>query len=240
MKTPKWNYTGDVNLLDYGGKNWRFVGNRQYQFIEFINMDEACGRDNEGQPKYNVSLRLVDLNTATPGNIKSALNSCGWDGMDQTNDEMLAECLDSYGAHAPLEQYSGNNARARMRQAYQAANALLDPSQLEEALQKPVNKLGSTAREFAQGDFTSAMQRGCESGSPDARIMAKMHGIPQSAIDDTRPADFLPYLMGYMCAMNNGTKETNPDTSPEYFRGFERGENVRAGKCPAPGWIKQQ
>ena len=22
------------------------------------------------------------------------------------------------------------------------------------------------------------------------------------------------------------------------LRGYERGENVRAGKCPAPGWIK--
>jgi hypothetical protein len=239
MKTPKWNYTGDVNMLDYGGKNWRCVGNRQYQFVELINMDEACGRDNEGQPKYNVSLRLVDLNTVSAGNVKSALDCCGQEAKSGLADDIIAECLDSYGCHAPLEQYNGNNARALMRQAYQAANDLLDPEQLETALSKPVNKLGSTAREFAQGDFTSAMQRGCEAGSPDARIMAKIHGIPQSAIDDTRPADFLPYLMGYMCAMNGGTKETGEDISPEYFRGFERGENVKAGKCPAPGWIKQ-
>lgn len=164
-------------MLDYGGKKWRCVGNRQYQFIEFINMDEACGRDNEGQAKYNVSLRLVDLNTVTPGNIKSALDCCGVDLEPVPSDEITAECLDSYGCHAPLEQFSGNNAHQLMRQAYSAANALLDPDQLESALAKPVNKIGSTAREFMQGDFTSAIQRGCEAGSTDARIMAKINRI---------------------------------------------------------------
>jgi hypothetical protein len=238
VSTPKWNYTGDVNMLDYGGKNSRCVGNRKFQFIEFVNMDEACGRDNEGSSKYNVSLRLVDLNAVSADNIASALRSCSWEGMDITNDTVLAECLDSYGLHAPLQEYNGSNARALMRQAYRDANDLLEPDQLRQALEKPVNRIGSTALEFMQGDLTSAIQRGCESGSPDARIMAKMYGVPQQAIDDTRPADYLPYLMGYMCAMNGGTKETDPDTSPEYFRGFERGENVRAGKCPVPGWIK--
>ena len=90
------------------------------------------------------------------------------------------------------------------------------------------------------GDFDSALQRGCESGNPDARLMAKMHGIPQEAIDAARPTDFLPYLMGYSAAMNGGTKETDPDTSPEYFRGYDRGLNVKAGKCPAPTWIQTQ
>ena len=47
-------------------------------------------------------------------------------------------------------------------------------------LEKPVNRIGSSAREFMTGDFTSAMQRGCESGDPSARLMAKMHGASQS------------------------------------------------------------
>lgn len=224
-------------MLDYGGKNFRQSGNRQFQVVELINMDEACGRDNEGQPKYIVELRLVDLAAISEATLKSALDSCGWEKMDQS-DLCLAECCDSYGAHAPLESFSGNNAHKLLRQAYKAANALLDESALEEQLERPVNKIGSSAREFMNGDFMSAIQRGCESGNQDARIMAKMHGASQEQIDGARPTDFLPYLMGYMAAMNGGTKETDPDTSPEYFRGYDRGLAVKSGQCPAPTWIQ--
>jgi hypothetical protein len=102
-----------------------------------------------------------------------------------------------------------------------------------------VNKIGSTAAEFMRGDFTSAMVRGCEAGDANARLMAKMHGASPEATNDVRPDDWLPYLFGYMAAVNGGSKQTDPDTAPEYFRGFERGEKVKAGTCPAPGWIKQ-
>lgn len=238
-KHGKWQYSSDVNMLDYGGKNIRHTVKRQFQIVELINMDEACGRDNEGQPKYVVELRLVDLDALSQGTIKSALNSCGWEGIHD-NDLALAECVDSYGAHAPLESYRGNNGRKLLREAYKAANLLLNESELEQKLEQPVNKIGSTGREFMNGDFMPAIQRGCESGNPDARIMAKMHGVPQEAIDDTRPDDFLPYVMGYMAGMAGSPKETDPDTSPEYFRGYDRALNVKAGKCPAPGWIKQE
>jgi hypothetical protein len=154
-------------------------------------------------------------------------------------DGALAECCDSYGVHAPLGSWQGNNARNLLRQAYRLANELLDGEALESQLEKPVNKIGSTAREFMAGDIFSALQRGVESGKPDARIMAKMYGVDQQTIDDTRPEDYLPYVFGYMAAMNGSPKETDPDTAKEYFRGYERGGNVRAGKCPAPGWIKQ-
>lgn len=186
MKT-KWQYSGDVNMLDYGGKNMRQSGNRQFQIVELINMDEACGRDNQGQPKYVVELRLVDLGALSQSTIKSALESCGWQNMPDT-DDALAECCDSYGAHAPLETFSGNNAHKLLRQAYKAANALLDDEALEEQLDRPVNKIGSSAREFMAGDITSAIQRGCESGNPDARIMAKMYGATQEQIDGARRA----------------------------------------------------
>jgi hypothetical protein len=235
----KWNYSGDVNMLDYGGKNFRGIGNRQFQIVELINMDDACGRDNEGQPKYIVELRLVDLASLSEENKRRALECCGMEKEENLSDEALAECCDSYGTHAPLGSWSGNNARKLFRQAYAEAKSLLDSEALETRLDRPVNKIGSSAREFMAGDITSAIQRGCESGNTDARILAKMHGAPQEAIDDARPADFLPYLMGYMAAINGGSKETDPDTAKEYFRGFERGEHVKAGKCPAPGWIKQ-
>jgi hypothetical protein len=237
MKNSKWQYMGDVNMLDYGGTNSRCIGARKFQFIELINMDNACGRDNQGQPKYVIELRLVDLDAISPANLKLALECCGQEHQESPADEILAECCNSYGCHAPLESWSGNNARKLLRTTYKLANELAEPDKLESRLDRPVNRIGSTAREFMAGDFTSAMQRGCEAGSPEARIMAKMHGVPQTVIDDTRPADYLPYVFGYMAGMADGAKETDPDTAPEYFRGYERGQNVHAGKCPAPGWI---
>jgi len=238
----KWQYSGDVNMLDYGGKNFRQTGPRQFQFVELINMDDACGRDNEGQPKYAVALHLVDLDSIPEKTIKSALECCGQEWLE--NDILLAECCDSYGAHAPLENWSGNNAHKLLRLAYKAANALLDESALEAAMERPVNKIGSSAREFMTGDIFSPLQRGCESGNQDARIMAKMYGVPQEAIDDTRPEDYLPFFMGYMSAMNGGERNVacaEGDTiSPEYFRGYDRGLNVKAGKCPAPSWIQTE
>jgi len=43
-----------------------------------------------------------------------------------------------------------------------------------------------------------------------------------------------------MAGMAGAAKETNPDTCAEYFRGYDRGQAVKSGKCPAPDWIKQQ
>ena len=225
-------------MLGCGGKFYRHTVARQWQFIEVINMDDACGRDNKGQPKYVVELRLVDLDVISESNKKSAINFCG-NGDETVTDERIAEMCDSYGCRAPIESWSGNNGNQLVARAKRAANELLDEAILSAALQKPVNKIGSTAAEFMNGDFQSAMVRGVESGNPEARIMAKMHGVDQQVIDDVRPDDFLPYLMGYMAATNGSPKETDPDTAPEYFRGYERGENVKAGKCPAPGWIHQ-
>jgi hypothetical protein len=236
MKT-KWHYVGDVNMLDYGGKNFRQSGKRQFQFVELINMDDACGRDNKGQPKYHVELSLVDLDIVPKKEQDSAVGSCGAEG---GGDICVAEACHSYGTRAQLGQWSGNNARELLRQAYREANALLEPDALESALDKPVNKIGSTAREFMQGDIFSAMQRGVESGDPSARIMAKMYGVPQETIDDVRPSDFLPYLCGYQDSYAGRPKQSEEDgeLAPEYHRGYERGLNVKAGKCPAPGWFK--
>ncbi len=238
MKVKKWNYSGDVNILDYGGKFSRQSGERQFQFVELVNFLDATGEKIDGKI-YNVELALVDLNQISEKEIESAKSSCGWYEMP-ANDEALAEVVYSYGLRANLFTANGNNARELIRRAKREANSLLEESNLNEALERPVNRIGSTAREFMRGDFTSAMQRGCEAGRPDAVIMAKMYGIPAETINDARPADFLPFLFGYMAGLNGGTKETNPDTAPEYFRGFERGENVKAGKAQAPSWIKQE
>lgn len=228
-------------LDDYGLKEMRQVGPRAFQFIEITDMVEACGRDNEGRPQYVAELSLVDLAVVPLHDIKAARESCGWEGAPDT-DVALAEMVHSYGVRGMLGSWEGNGRTVVRRLARSEAHTLaMDSEAMEAKLETPVNRLGTTAREAMAGDIDSAMVRGVEAGRPDARLMAKMYGADQWMIDDARPADFLPYLMGYMSGVQGGSKEesdpANP-ISPEYFRGYERGERVKRGECPAPGWIK--
>ena len=240
-KPSKW-----VRTMDFGSGrvlDFRKVGPRAFQYLEIIDMNDACGRDNEGHDKYVCELKLVDLSIMSEKQMKDVRQSCGWDEAPDT-DESLAEMAQSYGASAPLYSCSGNSWGKLLREARKEANNLLDPDALDEALDRPVNALGSTAREYASGDFDSALTRGVHSGDQNARIMAKMHGIPDHVIDDSRPADFLPYLMGYMTGMHGGPADKaesgDPEDAiaPEYFQGYQRGINVSTGKCPAPSWLK--
>jgi hypothetical protein len=241
----RWYEVGDVNQLAYGAKWFRHVGERRFHVVELTNMDEACGRDNKGRPRYVVELSEVDLDGA---NLKAAMDCVGLREEDlpkeserrgYSKDMALAEAVHSYGERAPLDSYEGNNGWKGVREIKRESLSLeADPDAYEERMNRPVNQLGSTAREFQRGDFTSAMQRGVEAGDPKARLMAKMHGAPQDVIDDTRPDDYLPYVFGYMTALDGREKDAeSADYAPEYHRGFERGERVRKGECPAPSWI---
>lgn len=248
MARIRWEYSGDVNRSDYGGTDFAHIGARRWIFVELMNMDEACGRDNEGQPRYVCEVSMVDLDALSVETIASAVRSCGpsyrgpdgeWHQDTNLSDAALAEICKSYGAAAPLESDSGDNWRELVRAARRAARSYAtDSGALESAMQRPVNALGSTAAEYMRGDFDSAMQRGCEAGDPTARLMAKMHGAPEHVIDDVRPVDWLPYVIGYMDGHAGRPRDTSPDIAPEYGRGYERGERVRKGEAPAPGWIK--
>jgi len=233
MNKHPWTYFGDANRLAYGGTDSRCIGARRYQFIELINMDEACGLDNVGQPKYAVELRILDLNLVPEERLQSACDCCGVE-REGASDATRAECCNSYGCAVAVESWRGGNARRLLKQALAAANAL----DFDAGLYKPVNQIGSTAREAMTGDFLSAVRRGCEAGDPSARIMAKMHGVSPEAIRDIRPDNFLPYLFGYTGAMEGAPRDTSPDIAPEYTRGYQRGVNVKAGLCPAPSWIQ--
>lgn len=238
MKPSKW-----ITLRDWGCDEWlecRHVGNRTYQFIQITDMNAACGRDNAGRDKFVAELSLVDLNAVGPAAIADARRSCGWDGMP-ADDGAIAECLFQYGNRAPLYSISGNNWRKLWRGARSEAKSLLDDSMLADAMDRPVNAIGSTAAEYMRGDLNAACHRGVYAGDPAARIMAKMSGVDPHVIDDARPADWLPYFVGYTDATTGRPRlesDPNDPVSPEYFQGFDRGVNVKAGKAPAPSWIK--
>lgn len=178
-----WIYTGDVDALGYGGKWIRDVGSRAFQIVELINMDDACGDVSQG--RYSVDLSLVDLAAIGPEEIKGALDSCGFStgGADEPlQDVAIAEACHSYGAKAPLDSWMGNNAHRMLRSARTAANSYKrDSSSLASALDRPVNKIGSTAREFMTGDLDSAVHRALGGAAgPEAKIAA---GIVQKMQD---------------------------------------------------------
>jgi hypothetical protein len=234
-KTPgKWTVLMDGdNLLEC-----REISPGTFQVIEVIDMVDACGRDADPAQAFVASLSLIDLDDLSDENKRSALSCVGLEDEEEITPLMLVEACHSYGFKAPLGDFGFRGAVVARRAARRAAKDLLADGALDDALDRPVNKIGSSAREFMRGDFASAMQRGAEAGDPSARLMAKMHGIPQEVIDDARPKDFLPFVVGYTLGMRSDENDATDEYAPEYTRGFERGVRVRKGEAPAPSWIK--
>lgn len=244
MKT--WHGSGDINFLDYGGVWTRHVAGSRYHVVVLDNMDEACGSDNEGQPRYAVELREVDLSTAP---IKAALESCGPYPPDPDLPPLaVAECVSSYGAAAPLWSDSGNNGHKLVREAKRQSRELAeDEDAYEAAMSRPVNALGSTAREYGRGDFDSALSRGLASGSRDAAIMAQMqapaprgpvaYSVTVSAVPSDDP---LAYSMGFVDAFLGKSLPDPGDgdsLADAYTKGRTDGAETRIFGRPLPTWL---
>ena len=177
---------GDFDWRQYGGSWYRAVGERQYQVIELINLKDAMGDD--AKVTYGVSLKYVDLDEVSQSNVDSAVSCCGFRDDLELTDEILVEALCSYGLYAPMGDWEGNAYRSLLRQAKSNANDLRRHSLLlESALGRPVNRLGSTALEFMQGDTNSALIRGIAKGDTAARIVGKIQGLTAQDMDDIGP-----------------------------------------------------
>lgn len=178
-----WQFlTGDVDFMTYGGKWVRQTGDSTYHVIKLVNMLDATGDDTI--PVYSVELAEVDLNIAP---IERALSCCGWTltDVDETEPPLIVEAVSSYGCYAPMGNWAGNNYRQLLADAKRESRMLTDDSRYHYTrMNRPVNRLGSTACEYAHGDFTSAMIRGIASGDVGARIIGKVHGLKESDLDD--------------------------------------------------------
>jgi hypothetical protein len=151
-----WHDIGsDVNWIDYGGHWARRIDDTRYHVIRFDNLADATGDETAG---YHVQLSEVDI---TSGQLDSALCAMGWTDINWIDDPdsnparlplCQVEALSSYGAYAPLESFAGHNAHSLMRQAKALSRRLeRDATAYETAMDRPVNKIGSTAREYAAG-----------------------------------------------------------------------------------------
>lgn len=167
----------DVNWIDYGGRWARHVGGTRYHVIRF----ENCAEWGDGASGYHCDLQEVDV-ASEPETLRRALDFVGLapdtygDGIAEDRRPLvLAEALSSYGAYAPLWQEAGTNAHKLVRAARAESRSLSsDPVAYEAAMERPVNKIGSTAREYQYGDTKSAILRGLANGDPAADIMARM------------------------------------------------------------------
>ena len=199
----------DVNWQDYHGM-WGFhAGGGEYYVIRHTNMIDACGESDAHEIGYvhESVVLFVDLDTVPANEIKSAPECCGqYDVLlsdDPPNPWIVVECLVSYGRAAPLDtftcaQYRGKSAKfesndhfaARTRaDARRHVESLIDDrEQLDNMLDRPVNRIGSTAREYAAGDFASAIGRGLMNGEPRAELMARI-GVGRSPRAESQSGD---------------------------------------------------
>lgn len=144
--------------------------------LEFINMDEACGRDNEDQPKYHVCLSAVAPSQVSQSDMDRAFASCGPDDPAyRANLICQVEALSSYGISAPLWQSNGNNIAKLMRDAKREAE-IINGITFGFAMDRAVNRIGTTGWEAIKGDITAGLHRTIASGSVEGQILGKMHG----------------------------------------------------------------
>lgn len=227
---------------------------QRYHFVRWDdNMEDMGERDFKehkahGGGRYTVCLRMVDLLFATPHMIESANRSCGWEGMGDDPD-VVADVLFNHGSAAPLWESEGNNLRKLLTEARQESKSLIEEGH-EEAMTRTVNRLGSTALEYMVGDIFRPICRGVAQDSVAAGITAKMYKMDleqakaaglQELAGDTGVAfqfrqqgpspDPLAFAAGFSDGLAaRAPREPRHKISPEYFRGFTAGLQIRLGE----------
>ncbi len=177
--------------------------------------------------------------------MRQAFDCCGLDMDDpQWQDELVkVDCLVSYGCSAPVHTESGNSYPLRVRAAARrhAEELMADDDAAEYALNQPVNRIGSTAREYGRGDLDSAMDRWKEAVEAEpttemavaesldpptfkVRFNVKMNRVPSD--------DPLAYAHGFMTGAADGEQ---PDTgedeiAPAWLEGYALGQKVLKGE----------
>jgi hypothetical protein len=168
----------------------------------------------------------------------------------EDNELEVVSALHSYGLRAPLWDSNGNNYKYLMKEARAYSAELDDPQAYEEAMSRPVNAIGSTAREFGQGDIQAALYRNTD--DPNTQLMRKLHGLPADC-DTEIPAersiglqvqtnkvpsdDPLAYVMGYMAALSGrGMDGPRDELAEAYLEGYQFGVGVKGGQESIPRW----
>lgn len=179
----------DMNWEQYGGK-WAYpdpADTLAWYVLDFVNMWDATGDDSG--PQYVCEVNYVDLKVVPDREMASALRSCGpsqedLEGMSK-KDQMFAimVALHDYGIKAPLHTVEGSRADSVRAEARRyAEDCMSDPALMESSLDRTVNKIGSSARDFMYGDIDAGLRRAAEdiaagrrAPTTEERILMKMY-----------------------------------------------------------------
>lgn len=218
--------------------------------IRGMDMDDACGRDNEGQPKFSYDVQRVNLSEVGKADQDSAIKSCGWPWRETSeqkpNNDEMAEMLFSYGLFSPMGEFNGN-AEKPLRTACRrlVEEFIRNADKLEDALDRPVNQIGSTARDFGYGNITAGLDRYREAGgvgNATNDLMLKLHNVdPMADMRHFRADDPLAWNTGFMAGFAGKSitaYEAEGDLAPAFKNGFGYGVKAKAKEVPYPKGIK--
>lgn len=166
MASKAWQHW--TKLEDGGSGRWLWARRLSSQRFLFVAIDDALECEGKGaEVWFYGQTSLVDLAEVSAKQVSSALESIGYEPDDEPLPPLyLAQALHDYGTKAPLwdgssarigksaDRYSSPDERSPIfiRFAAAARNAANDFAAGDEsALDRVVNGIGQTAREYARG-----------------------------------------------------------------------------------------
>ena len=109
--------------------------------------------------------------------LKLTLECCGVPDHIKKVPLGIVESLCDYGCTAILGDWGGNNYKQLLQIAKQETRKIQeDEDYYEEKMNSPVNKIGTTSREFQRGDYDFAIVRGLTEGDKNCWLLARIQG----------------------------------------------------------------
>jgi hypothetical protein len=195
--------------------------------------------ESSGYDQHCDKVSRVDLSEVPESELTSALECCGVDleEYEAEHAEMIpwvkVECLVDYGAAAPMGDYShphrADCARAEARRAVE--EMIADSDHTDRLLDRPVNGIGSTARDFGRGDCMAGLDR-YKRAKEASSLSVPMGQVPSD--------DPLAYTFGYQHgATGQPIRDAGDDElAPAYVEGHALGCKVLNGEVEPPAWAK--
>lgn len=151
----------------------RQAGNTGYWWVlKSTDLVDACGEREAAEVSGNKRMLVMGDLTLVPSpdhvseqRIAEVRESCGWEGADEHWPMFWVEMANSYGLAIPVHHAFGVTPKSALRRALANAQVDLDGS-IDCYLDRPLNRIGQTGREYLAGDIDSCLARSCES---DAR-----------------------------------------------------------------------
>ncbi len=136
------------------GEKWisKKLNNGEFDYwlvIELIDMDEACGSDNRGKPKYAVTLNVVSP-TEAQDKLADAFDSCGITSEMKQDSIVQVNALFDYGICVQTWSDASNNTKKLLRAVHHEAMIL--KFLFGFVMDKAVNRIGTTGWDALRGD----------------------------------------------------------------------------------------